>query len=123
MVPRRCRLLFPKLLTDRHDHAAQSQQSQGVGNHHQAVKEVSQLPDQIHLQRGTHNDEACHNHGVDLAGLLSKEIPHIDLAEEMPAQDRGEGEEKQADRHENISKAAEIADKGFLGQGDSVLPG
>ena len=50
-------------------------------------------------------DEHQRNHRIDARGLLgillAKEPDHVDLAEQIPAQNRGKRKEEQTDCHEN----------------------
>ena len=100
------------------DDAAESQDSQQVGDDHQAVEHVRHIPDQGNLLEGTHHDEYQSDNTVDGGGLLAaaKQCLHIALTEEVPADDGGESEEQQADCHESIAEGAEGIVEGSLCQ-------
>ena len=68
-------------------HAGQSQQGNEVGEHHQAVKEVGKVPNQLHLEEGAEDDKQHHNHGVDFGRLLAEQGFDVDFAKEVPPDD------------------------------------
>ena len=84
---------------------SQSKQGQGVGNDHQVIEHVGQLPHQVVGHQSAQEDEHQTQHGVDNSGFFAEEIHHVDLAEQVPAQDGGESEEEQADRDEHSAGA------------------
>ena len=85
-------------------HFGQGEQGDDVGNDHEVVEHIRQLPHQIVAHHGAHQDEHQGDEGVDhgagLGVLLAEKPDGVDLAEQVPAQDRGEREEEQADGHE-----------------------
>lgn len=104
------------------DHqAGEGQERQRVGDHHEAVEEVSQGPYQIHFQRGAHDDEENDQQRIDPGCFLSEQIFYIDLRKKVPSQDGGKCEEQQAYGDENIPEAAKDRGKSVLGQGRTVL--
>ena len=85
-------------------HFGQGEQGDDVGNDHEVVEHIRQLPHQIVAHHGAHQDEHQSDEGVDhgagLGVLLAEKPDGVDLAEQVPAQNRGESEEEQADSHE-----------------------
>ncbi len=109
------------LLGAGYNDAAQCEESQCVGNDHQIVEGVGQLPNQIVGDHGAQEDEyQCDNgvyNGADLGILLAEEILNIDLTEKIPAQHGRESEEEEADGDEDSTEAfAEDNAKGGLGE-------
>ena len=98
-------LLCDAFLGALHHDAGQGKQGDGVGQNHQVVEEVGQLPNQVVADHGAnqHEDQGDDgvNHGAYLGVLLAEEIVGIDLTEQVPAQHGGEREEEQADSHED----------------------
>jgi len=78
------------------DQRGQSDKSNGVGQNHQLVEHVGQLPDQIVGQAGTEEYEHQSDERVHGNGLLAEEIFHVDLTEVVPAEYGGECEEEKA---------------------------
>ena len=101
-------LLYGLLLCSLGNDLAQSQQSDGVGQNHQVVEEVGQFPNQVILQQSAQEDESDGNYRVDNGSglVLLAQVFHIDLAEEVPAQNGGECEEQQADCNEDVTEAS-----------------
>ena len=102
-------------------HFGQGEQGDDVGNDHEVVEHIRQLPHQIVAHHGAHQDEHQGDEGVDhgagLGVLLAEKPDGVDLAEEIPAQDRGEGKEEQADSHELGAQAGtHHGAEGGLGQ-------
>jgi len=111
-------LLF---LGDANHDLAQSEEGDGVGDDHQVVESIGQLPNQIVGNQSAQEDEDQSDHGVNHGGslgiLLAEEEVGVDLAEQVPAQNGGEGEEEQADGHEDVAEGgAEHGAEGGLGQ-------
>ena len=79
-----------------HHQGGQSQQSQGVGKDHELIKQVGQGPHQVIGQTRAQEDEHHPKHRVDGSGSLAEEIGHVELAKEVPAEDGGKREEKEA---------------------------
>ena len=98
-------LLLDALLGALHHDAGEGKQGDGVGQNHEIVEEVGQLPNQVVADHGTHQHEDQRNDGVDdgaaLGILLAEEVVGIDLTKQVPAQNGGECEEEQADSHED----------------------
>ena len=80
-------------------------QSNDVRDDHELIEHIRKLPDEVIGQAGAEEDEHQREHRIDLDRLFAEEIFHIDLAEEVPAEDRGEREEQQADRDEERADA------------------
>ena len=84
------------------DHqAGQAEEADGVGNDHQVIEHIRQLPHQVVGGQGTQEDEYQGNQRINHDGFPSEEVSHVDLAEEVPPQNGGEGEEEQADGHKH----------------------
>ena len=97
--------------------AGESEQRNGVGDDHEVVEHVAQLPDEVVGHHRAEEDEHEREDGVDHGALLAEEVGNVDLAEEVPAQDRGEREEEQAHRDEHVARAlAEDDAEGGLGE-------
>ena len=104
-----------------HHHLRQRKQGDDVGDDHEVVEHIRQLPHQIIAHHGTQQDEHQRDHGIDHGadlGILPAEEPDgVDLAEQVPAQNRGESEEEQADSHELGAEAgSHHGAEGGLGQ-------
>ena len=112
--------LIPGATGDLDHQAAEGQQADQVGQYHQAVEHIGQTPDQIHFQGGTYHDKDHHDHGVQFGGPLAEQGLHIDLAEEIPADDGGEGEEQHTDGHKGVAEGAKGGVEGGLGQGGTL---
>lgn len=102
-------------------HFGQGEQGDDVGNDHEVVEHIRQLPHQIVAHHGAHQDEHQGDEGVDhgagLGVLLAEKPDGVDLAEQVPAQNRGESEEEQADGHELGAQAGtHHGAEGGLGQ-------
>ena len=95
--------------------AGESEQRNGVGDDHEVVEHVAQLPDEVVGHHRAEEDEHEREDGVDHGALLAEEVGDVDLAEEVPAQDRGEGEEEQADGDEHVARtlAEDDAERGL----------
>ena len=97
--------------------AGESKQRNGVGDDHEVIEHVAQLPDEVVGHHRAEEDEHEREDGVDHGALLAEEVGDVDLAEEVPAQDRGEGEEEQADSDEHVARTlAEDDAEGGLGE-------
>ena len=66
------------------DNAGQEQQRDQVGEHHQGVEQVGQVPHQIDLERRADHDAHHDDRRVDLGGLLAEQRLDVGLAEEVP---------------------------------------
>ena len=95
--------------------AGESEQRNGVGDDHEVIEHVAQLPDEVVGHHRAEEDEHEREDGVDHGALLAEEVGDVDLAEEVPAQDRGEGEEEQADGDEHVARtlAEDDAERGL----------
>ena len=83
--------------------ARQGEQGDGVGNDHELVEHVAQLPDEVVGHRGAKEDEDQRETGVSAVAPFAEKVGHVDLAEEVPAEDRGKGEEEEAHRDEHAA--------------------
>ena len=88
--------MLPVLPADFDDQARQGQHCNQVGDHHQSVEEVGEIPYQLHLLQRTEQHTEYNANAVNGQGLLTKQGLEVDLAEEVPANDGGESEEQQA---------------------------
>ena len=106
------------------DVAREGEEGDDVGDDHELVEHIAQLPDELVGHRGAEENEDKGEHGVDAGALLAEEVGHVDLAEEVPAQDRGEGKEEQTDRDEHIARAlAEDRAECALGEVGLIVDG
>ena len=111
-------LLFGVLaLGNGHDHAGEGEQGEKVGQDHEAVEHIGDVPHEVHLEAGAEHDEAEGDNGVELHELGAEQGLHVHFAEEVPADDGGEGEEEQADSDEQVAELAEHGAEGALGEG------
>ena len=67
------------------DLAAQHQQCQKIGQDHQCIGQVGQIPDQFYLQYRTENDTAQYQQGIYAYCSGAQKVFHIDLPEQEPA--------------------------------------
>ena len=105
----------------RHHQFGEGKEGNDVGNDHQVIEHIRQLPHQVVAHHGAQQDKHQRNGGIHRgAGLgifLSEEPDGVDFAEEVPAQHRGEGEEEQADSHKLGTEAhSHDGAEGGLGQ-------
>ena len=99
------------------DVAREGEEGDDVGDDHELVEQVAQLPDKVVGHGGAEVDEDERKAGVDAAALFAEEVDHVDLAEEVPAEDRGEGKEEETHRDEHIARGlAEDRAEGALGE-------
>ena len=103
------------------DHARQGKQRNDVGQDDQVIEHVGKLPDEVAAGDGAQEDEHQRDDSIDdaaqLAVLAAEQIVGVDLAEQVPAEDGGEGEEQQADGHKLGAQAGtKYGAKGGLGQ-------
>ena len=87
------------------DQSRQGKEGDGVGDDHEVIEHIAQLPHEVAGGQRAEEDEHQRDDGVDDRGPLTEEISHVDLAEEVPAKDGGESEEEQADRDEHRARA------------------
>ena len=69
---RRIRQLLPGLGHGVLHQTGESEQSQSVGQHHQVVERIGQLPNQIVAGDGAQEHEHQCHHGIDLDDLLAE---------------------------------------------------
>ena len=77
-------------------HTSEGEQADGVRNDHEVVEHIGHLPHQVVGHQGAQENEHQADGGIDLGRLLAEEIDYIDLAEQVPAEDGGEGKEEPA---------------------------
>ena len=86
------------------NHARQREQRDDVGQDDEVVEHIRQLPHEVTAGDSAEEDEHQCDNGIDDAAQpavpAAKQVVGIDLTEQVPAQDSGEGEEQQADGHE-----------------------
>ncbi len=102
------------------DRAGQSEQADDVGDDHDVVEHVGQLPDQVVAGDGAQEDEDQGDDLEDHDGALAvpgEQVLHVDLGVQVPGQDGGEGKKQQADGHKGIAEGlAEEGAEGGLGR-------
>ena len=81
----------------------QGEEGDNDRDNHEVVEHIAQLPDEVVGHHRAEEDEDEREDGVDEAALLAEEVSNVDLTEEVPAEDGGEGEEHQADGHEQAA--------------------
>ena len=94
------------LFRDRRNGSAEYEQGENVGDDHELVKGVGQLPNEVVGEQGTKKYEHQRNDGIGNNALLTEQGNDVLLAEEVPTDDGGEGEEQQTDRDESVSNHA-----------------
>lgn len=82
----------------------QGEEGDDVGDDHEVVEHIAQLPDEVVGHHRAKEDEDEREDGVDDDALLAEEVGDVDLAEEIPAEDGGEGKEEQAHRDEHVAR-------------------
>ena len=102
------------------DHARQREQRDDVGQDDEVVEHIRQLPHEVTAGDSAEEDEHQCDHGIDDAAQpavpAAKQVVGIDLTEQVPAQDSGEGEEQQADGYDRVAEAGtEDPGEGQLG--------
>ena len=98
-------------------HSGQGQERDRVGNDHELVEHIRELPDEVVGSEGSQEDEYQGDNLVDADCLLAKEVDDVYLAEHVPTEHCGEGKEEQAYRDEGVSEAlAEDGAEGCLGE-------
>ncbi len=69
-------------------HPGETPQGDQVGQHHQTVEHVRQLPHKVDLKEGAQHDEAHDEHAENRQPVHSEEKLDVLLGEEIPANDR-----------------------------------
>ena len=87
-------------------HAGQGQQGDQVRDGHEAVEGVRQVPGVGKAHGRADDDEADKQNLIDPHGLVAEDILAAAGAVEGPAQDRGEGEEAEADGDDDRAELA-----------------
>ena len=109
--------LVGRLVDGGQDHTGEGEQSDGVGQDHQVVEHVGELPNQVVGHHSAQIQEHQSDDGITLGGLFAKEIDDVDLAEQIPAEHGGKGKEEQTHGHKGRAHAvAQHAAEGQLGQ-------
>ncbi len=107
-----------------HHHLVQCPERDEVGDDHEPVEKVGELPDQIHLKAGARGHERHGQDAVDAHAPAIAEKAHVLRAEEVPAHNGGEGEKEEAHGHEDAAEAPHVHGIGGLGQANARgLPG
>lgn len=88
---RSCLLVL--VLADLDHQTGEREQTDEVGDDHQAVEHVGHVPNQIDLECRAEDDEQDNNCRVNLDRLLAEQRLDIGLAEEIPANNRRKCEE------------------------------
>lgn len=76
-----------------------------LGDDHQVIEHIGQLPNQIVGGQGAQEDEHQRNNHVNLGSLALEHILNVDLAKQVPAENGGEGEEEQCNGNQMRSQA------------------
>ena len=108
--------LFPVFPADLDHQSGQGQQCDQVRDYHKAIEEVRKVPDQLHFLQRTEQHTEGNTDAVYRQRFLAEEGLEVDLAEEVPADDGGKGEEQHAHGDEGITEPAELLAEGQLGQ-------
>ena len=99
-APFMCKGKLLSFLGQSNNQSGAAEQTDDVGQNHQVVSEVSQLPNQVSAEDSAQEDEAQGQDGVDLDAGSTEQVSHVGLTEHVPAQDGGECEEEQSDSDE-----------------------
>ena len=102
-IPRTAFASFLAELRQRDGKTAEREEGDNVGDDHEVIEEVGKSPDKGVLEDGACEDAQERNDGIDDGGFLAEEIGEVDSAEEVPADDGGEGEEEEASRNEDTA--------------------
>ena len=99
-----CFLLFAFFGVHSGDHrSGERGKSDDVGQNHQLVEKILQFPCQIVFDESAGKYEQQRQQGIYHSGFFAEKIVEVDLAEKIPADDRGKGEKEQTDRYKNVS--------------------
>ena len=82
---------------------AQRHDGEEVGDDHELIEHIRKLPCKVIGDAGAEEDEHYGDDGIHRDRLFAEQVFHIDAAEEVPAEDGGEGKEHQADGHEQAA--------------------
>ena len=88
------------------DHAGQGEESDGVGDDHQLVEQIGELPDKIVGGQSSEENEDQGDDLVDDHGSVAKQVDRVDAAEHIPAEHCGKGKEEQADRNKDAAECS-----------------
>ena len=93
----------------------QENQRDQVREHHDAVEHITHIPNEFDLAQCAEHDKGEHEHAINIQsrGRAEKEAD-IRLAEVVPADDRSEGEEREASRDDHRTDFTEGGVKCFL---------
>jgi hypothetical protein len=86
--------------------AGQQQQPDEVGQRHQAVHDVGEGPDELELLHRADEDDEHEREPVGQHRGAAEEPVHVALAVVGPAEQRREGEERDAQRHDDAAPLA-----------------
>ena len=92
------------LFLARYHHARKNSQCQNVGDNHQVVEHIRHFPNKIVGENRTKEYECNSDYTVNNGRLLAEEMLEVDLAEVVPAKDRGECEEEQANCNKDAAE-------------------
>ena len=85
-------------------HTGQGEQCHEVGNGHETVEGVCDIPDHIQRSGGAHHNHNGEDELIDLGGLHAEQILDASGAVERPAENGGVGKEDQRDGNEQGSE-------------------
>ena len=83
------------------NHCGKCEERDYVGDNHQVVEHIRQLPNEVVLEDCAEEYEYNCDAAVNREGLLTKEVKEVYLTEVVPGKNRGECEEEQADCNED----------------------
>ena len=109
-----------------HRHAAgKGDERDGVGDDHELVEHVGELPNQVVGQKRAQEDEHQGDDRERRHGLLAEQILDVDLGEQVPADDGREREEQQTDGYERraqvVAEQARERQLGHVGLIDALV--
>jgi YidC/Oxa1 family membrane protein insertase len=95
------------------------QQRDQIGDGHQPIEQVGQVPDNRQLYHGSGKDGSHVEQTVDVQVVLAAQVLHGTLAVVAPAEDGGEGESDNAEGEQRSTDDGNLLE-GHLGQGTAV---
>ena len=99
------------------DNRAEGQQGDKVGDGHEAVECIGEVPDKIQGHRGTHQGQCGPYPFVNFNGFNAGDVFQTFGAIVEPAQNGGKGKENQAESNDELAYAGQCSRIGSGGQG------
>ena len=113
--------LLPKILTRFiHQHAAEAQQAEQVGNGHPCIHAIGEIPHEPEVDATTNEDADDVNDAVVLGPALSFQVFNGPFAIDFPSENRGECEGEQAEGEQRRTDVGNLAERHF-GKRGTVL--